>query len=857
MIKPIVTVSVVPNLPSSLERLLELAYNLRWSWNQETLALFRRLDRDLWEKCGHNPVLMLGQIDQRQLNAAASDEAFMAHYDRVCQDYDRYMHQTGSTWYAKRYPDAPRQPLVAYFSMEFGLTECLRNYSGGLGVLSGDHLKSASDLGLPLIGVGLLYQEGYFAQYLNNDGYQQEAYPINDYANQPVRRVLDANNRPVIVKVPLPGRLLYAQAWIVKVGRVSLYLLDTNIPENTLPEDRDLTDRLYGGDRRQRIRQEILMGIGGIQLLRLLNITPTVYHMNEGHSAFMGLERIRLLMEAHPELNFEQAREICAASTVFTTHTPVPAGLERFGFDLIDEHFGYLWSQLKLSREQFHELGRENMGNYDLFSMPVLAVRLSNYVNGVARLHGRVSRKLFSWMYPNVPQNDVPVGHVTNGIHVETWVSPEMAALYDRYLDPMWREDPTDPNIWWDVDKIPDAELWRTHERRREQLVAFCRERLRQQYIALGLPSAEIQLAEEVLSPDALTIGFARRFATYKRATLILRDKERLARILNNPDRPVQLIFAGKAHPHDTPGKELIREIVNTSRMPEFRHSIVFLENYDMAITRMMLQGCDVWLNNPRRPEEASGTSGMKAIYNGCLNFSTLDGWWDEAYDPHVGWEIGRGEEYPPDQWAHQDYLEAQALYGILENDIVPTFYTRARDGLPREWIARMKNSIRKLAPFFNTHRMVAEYTERYYMPAYESYQRLTKPDLSRGVALAQWKQKVYSQWSNVQVLKVTTSADELKVGSEQEITAVVQLGSLTPEDVIVQIYYGDLDTHGNIVVGNAVNMQPAEAQGGGIYVFKARLAYHTTGNQGLSVRVLPSHEDLPTPFLRGLIRWA
>jgi glycogen phosphorylase len=857
MVKPVTTVRVVPNLPPSLERLRELAYNLRWSWDHETIALFRRLDRDLWEQTERNPVWMLGLISQHQLSAAASDEAFMAHLDRVCEAFDRYMSNTTTTWYAKHYGQ-PDKPNIAYFSTEFGLTECLRNYSGGLGVLSGDHLKSASDLGLPLVGVGILYQEGYFAQYLNADGYQQEAYPVNDYANQPVTRVMDQDNKPLLVSVPLVGHTLYAQLWRVQVGRVSLYLLDTNIAENPLPEDRNLTDRLYGGDRRQRIRQEILLGIGGIQALRLLGISPTVCHMNEGHSAFLGLERIRLLMAEQPELNFQQARDITRTGNVFTTHTPVAAGLERFGFDLIDEHFPYMWQALGISREEFIELGRENMGSYELYSMAVLAINLSSAANGVAKLHGIVSRTMWNWMYPGLPEEEVPIGHVTNGIHVETWTSREMGSLYDRYLDPMWREDPSNPNIWWDVDKVPDAELWRTHERRRERLVAFCRERLRRQLELRGASQAEITGAEEVLNPDALTIGFARRFATYKRATLLLQDRARLARILNDSDRPVQLIFAGKAHPHDIPGKEFIREIVNVARLPEFRHRIVFLENYDMGIARAMTQGVDVWLNTPRRPKEASGTSGMKVIYNGGLNASTLDGWWAEGYDPSVGWAIGNGEEYPENQENLQDTIEAQALYNLLEQDIAPLFYERSRDGLPRGWIDRVKNSIRKLAPFFNTTRMVIEYTDQYYMPARSHFERLTVPDLSRGIEFSQWKQHLIQEWPKIKVVKVETSGDELKIGSEQEVRAWVDLGELTAEDVTVQLYYGNLDTQGEILSGDTINMTPdGKGNKPPIYQFKTRIAYRSTGQHGLSVRVLPCHEDLPTPFQRGIVRWA
>jgi starch phosphorylase len=860
MVKPVTTVRVVPNLPPSLERLRELAYNLRWSWDHETIALFRRLDRDLWERTERNPVWMLGLISQPQLTAAASDEAFMAHLDRVCEAYDRYMGNTTTTWYAKRYGTPPEKPIIAYFSTEFGLADCLRNYSGGLGILSGDHLKSASDLGLPLVGVGVLFQEGYFAQYLNADGYQQEAYPINDYANQPVTCVLGSDNEPLLVSVQMPGRMLYAQIWRVQVGRVPLYLLDTNIPENPLPEDRNLTDRLYGGDRRQRIRQEILLGIGSIQALHLLGIEPAVCHMNEGHSAFLGLERIRLMMKENPGLTFEQARDICRVGNIFTTHTPVPAGLERFGFDLIDEHFPYMWQALGITREQFLDLGRENMGSFELFSMAVLALNLSSVANGVSKLHGQVSRQMWQWMYPDLPKDDIPIGHVTNGIHVESWTSREIGSLYDRYLDPSWREDPSNPNTWWDVDKIPGAELWRTHERRRERLVAFCRERLRQQFEMRGASPSEIQEADEILNPDALTIGFARRFATYKRATLVFQDKERLARILNDPERPVQIIFAGKAHPHDIPGKEFIREIVNMARLPQFRHRIVFLENYDMQIARMMTQGVDVWLNNPRRPKEASGTSGMKVIYNGGLNTSTLDGWWAEGYDMSVGWAIGNGEEYKESEETLQDTIEARAIYNLLEHDIVPLFYERTRDGLPRGWIERVKNSIRKLAPFFNTTRMVMEYADQFYMPAREHFDRLTGSNLQRGIEFARWMQHLIASWPKVEVVRVETSEQELKIGSDQEVHTWVDLGELTPDDVTVQLYYGTLDTQGEIVSGEALDMAPIldhHEDKSSIYEFATRLSYRATGQHGLSVRVLPCHLDLPTPFQRGLIRWA
>jgi len=855
MIKPVARINVVPNLPEPLRRLQELAYNLRWAWDHDTIALFRRLDRDLWEVTGHNPISVLGQVSQDRLEAACDDPAFMANLHNVCESFDDYMNAK-NTWYDTHFGNL-KKPIIAYFSMEFGITECLQNYSGGLGVLSGDHLKSASDLGLPLVGVGLLYQEGYFQQYLNADGYQQELYPINDYSNLPVTLQRNADGTPIKISVPMPGRDLYAVVWKAQVGRVPLFLLDSNIPDNPREEDRNLTDRLYGGDRRTRIRQEILSGIGGIRLLEALGLRPTICHMNEGHSAFLALERTRQLMQENG-LNFYQAKEIASSAHVFTTHTPVPAGLERFGFDLIDEHFTNYYKSLGLNREEFLDLGRENMGTYELFSMAVLALKLSTGSNGVAKLHGEVSRKLWQWLYPNVPEHEIPIESVTNGIHVQTWMSREMGTLLDRYLDPAWRSEESRPDIWAMVDSIPDAELWRTHERRRERLVGFTRQRLRGQLEHRGASQSAIEAAEEVLNPDALTIGFARRFATYKRATLLFRDLDRLKRILNRADSPVQIIFAGKAHPHDTGGKDLIRQIVNAARDPELRHSIVFLENYDMNIARTLVQGVDVWLNTPQRPKEASGTSGMKVIYNGGLNCSILDGWWAEGFQPELGWAIGHGEEYPENEWENQNFIESEALYNILEQDIIPLFYQRGRDGLPREWIARVKKSMEILAPYFNTRRMVEEYTEKFYIPNYKNNLEMTHGKLKDGLAYAAWRDNLEKAWKQVQIRSVDIPHTQVKVGSDMEIHAIVDLGSLTPKDVRVQLYYGGLNTRGEIGAdGQAIDMKANGKDGNGAHKFTAHIAYNTSGERGLSVRVLPHHPYLRTSFLPGLITWA
>ena len=601
-----------------------------------------------------------------------------------------------------------------------------------------------------------------------------------------------------------------------------------------------------------------LLGIGGIRLLEELGVEPKVVHLNEGHSALSALERIRKFMLQHPDLNFEEARNILATTCAYTIHTPVPAGLERFGYDLIDEHLSWLWEGLGLTRNQFHDLGREPMGDYDLFSLPVMALKMSAASNGVSILHGDVSRTMWQWMFQQIPEPEVPIEAITNGIHVGTWISREMATLFDRYLDPTWRQNPAEPANWKTVSRIPDPEMWRVRTGRRARLVAFTRNRLRKQLIRRGAGPSEVAGADEVLNPDALTIGFARRFATYKRATLLFRDPDRLARLVNDPDRPVQFIFAGKAHPHDQPGKEFIREIVRYSHMPEFRHSIVFIENYDMTVGRYMVQGCDVWLNNPRRPREASGTSGMKVIYNGGLNLSILDGWWAEAYQPEYGWAIGSGEIYATEDAELQDYIESEALYNLLEQDVVPLFYERRRDNIPQQWLEKVKANIEALAPFFTTNRMVQEYARRYYIPSYERYERLITESASAGKEYADWLIDVKTEWQGIEIKKVRVSADALTVGQVLTVEAEVDLGKLTPEDVSVQLFSGPLDTHGMLIGGDFVAMTPATGTNGkGLYKFSGEMAYEASGERGVSVRVLPQNEYLVNPLLTGLIVWA
>lgn len=856
--RPVATYTVVPSLPEELSRLPELAYNIRWSWDHETIALFMRMNPDLWEESNHNPVKMLGMLSQSRLDALARDEGFLAHLARVTQSMDEHLHSTSQTaWYPQQF-GIEEKPQIAYFSFEFGLAECIPNYSGGLGVLAGDHLKAASDLNVPLVGVGLLYQQGYFRQYLNIDGWQQEMYPENDFYTMPLRLVNDGEGRPVTISIMLAGREVYAQIWRIEVGRVDLYLLDTNIPQNESQEDQDLTDQLYGGDLEMRIKQEILLGIGGLRALHALDIQPAVCHMNEGHSAFQALERARMVMECCG-LSFEEALSITSASNVFTTHTPVPAGHDYFGADLLDKYFKDFYPLLGITRERFLGLGRVDPTDKDeAFSMTVLALRTSAYANGVSRLHGEVARKMLQDVYPEVPLNEVPIGSVTNGIHTFTWVSHEMGQLFDRYLGPRWREDPTSMDVWDRANDIPDEELWRTHENRRQRLVVYARNRLVAQLEKRGAPPAEINAGHEVLDPEALTIGFARRFATYKRATLLLRDPERFQRLICDADRPVQFIFSGKAHPHDTAGKEFIREIVQFAREHNCRTRMVFLEDYDMVTARYLVQGVDVWLNTPRRPQEASGTSGMKAALNGAINLSILDGWWAEAYNHHLGWAIGRGEVYADMEL--QDHIESRALYDLLEKDLIPTFYDRGSDNLPRQWIRRMKAGLRELAPVYSTARMLQDYTRYYYHPALEQSRLFSENNYARGLGVAGWLKHLRENWDTLAIDDIASNFNsEVRVGETLHVTVEVHLGNISPNDVMVQLYHGELDTEGNINIGHGHNMTHLNGspRGEGWHQYSTEFQSQMSGRHGFTIRVIPYYPDIRNTLRLGLITWA
>ncbi len=848
------TFQVFPDVPLPLQPMLEMSRNLWWVWHPDAVELFRRLDRTLWETVCHNPVKLLGAISQEKLTEAASDDGYLAQMGRVYAQFQHHLKQPG--WFREAH-GKKGSLAVAYFSAEFGIHESLPIYSGGLGILAGDHLKSASEIGVPLVGVGLLYRNGYFQQYLSADGWQQEAYPELDFYNLALEEMKYTDGTPIHVRVDMPDNAVFCKVWRARVGRIPLYLLDTNLPENA-PMDRDITSKLYGGGTEMRIRQELVLGIGGVRALHELNVVPTVFHMNEGHSAFLALERVRVLLQ-DSALTFDEARQMVMSTNVFTTHTPVPAGIDMFPPDMVLKYFKSYIPALKLDDEGFLALGREDVMNKKQgFSMAVLAVRLADSINAVSELHGDVSRHMWHNIWPQVPAHEVPIEHITNGIHTRSWLSQDLVFVLDRYLSGKWVSDPTDQSVWEGVMQIPDEELWRAHERSRERLVSWVRQTLKEQLTRRGSGYDELMIAEEVLDPEALTIGFARRFASYKRGTLLLKDQDRLRALLENVKQPIQFVFAGKAHPADHEGKELIKTIVNFARSnPQVRRRMVFLENYDINTARYLVQGVDVWLNTPRRGMEASGTSGMKAAVNGVPNCSILDGWWVEAYaiDTQVGWAIGRGESYADGDV--QDQIESQALYDLLEKQIVPLFYKRGVDNMPREWIGRMKTCMRRLAPVFNTNRMVRDYAEKFYVPAMVRGQALAANGLARAVALARSKDTLRSKWGGVRVVGVHTSGNgHYKVGEQMHVEAMVDLPGLSPQEVAVQLYAGPINAGGQIERSQARAMSYSKELAPNRHVFSGTIECVTSGRQGFSIRVLPGHKDLATPFEPGLITW-
>ena len=864
--KPLRQLTVVPTLPQNLEPLRELALNLWWTWDREALELFQYLDTELWEKTYHNPFAMLGRIPQERLNAIAKDDVFLPRLEVIYRKFKEY--HEGPSWFETRQEDESLNDLtIAYFSMEYGLTECMPLYSGGLGILAGDHLKSTSYLGLPFVAVGLLYQHGYFRQTLTADGWQTADYPANDFYNMPIQPARHEDGTPLLVEVAYPEGQAFAKVWYAQIGKIRLYLLDTNIPENQNEVLRSITDYLYGGDEELRIKQEILLGIGGYRALRTLGIRPTVCHMNEGHAAFLTLERIRQLMHER-DISFEEAAEVTRAGNIFTTHTPVPAGIDWFPPDLVNEHLSNDYEELGISEETFLGLGRTNPADTDSeFSPSLLAFRLAAHCNGVSQLHGHVSREMWTDLWPGTPVHEVPIGAITNGIHTRSWVSADMQQLFDRYLGPRWIVEMANQAVWTQISQIPDPELWRTHERRRERLINFARRRheLKHAIVETNAEDTEVDanIPTKILNSAALTIGFARRFATYKRATRLFQDVERLDRILNDPERPVQLIFAGKAHPHDYEGKLLIQRISRIAAEPRFYHKIVFIENYDICVGRYLVEGVDVWLNNPLRPNEASGTSGMKASANGGLNLSIADGWWAEANHLGGGWTIDAPTA--ADDPKSTDRAHANAIYELLEDEVVPLFYERNPvDDVPYEWVSRMKAAMQNLAPIFNTHRMVAEYADTLYFPAHRRWEQLNGDGGQRGIGLSHWKAHIREHWENLRIEEKSGDTPmldfqntELGVGESTTLQAIVHTGGLFPHELAVQIYHGTLDETGEIHNGDVSPMEYKEDLGGGAHLFEGTLTLNQTGLHGYTLRVLPHHEDLQSLHELGLIAWA
>jgi glycogen phosphorylase len=843
-IQPLREFLVRPALPQSLNRLSELAYNLLWSWDHTIRSLFRRLDPALWKESNHNPIQLLGRVSQEKLDKAAADPRFVSLYKRACERHDNYLHV-----------GAPGEgvPQIAYFSMEYGLLDCMQIYSGGLGLLSGDHLKAASDSDFALTGVGLLYQRGYLEQYLNPDGWQQERNPLNDFYTLPVRPCVGEWGEELIVTVPLPTGELFLKVWYIDVGRVKLFLLDTNIPLNKSIEHREITDQLYGGDIHKRIRQEIVLGIGGVRALKKLGITPSVYHMNEGHSAFLAIERIRALMQENG-LAFDQAVEATRVSNVFTTHTCVPAGIDLFDSSLVYDYLRPYCEQNGFPFEKLLALGRKNLQDpSDRFSMAVLALKTSAFRNAVSVLHRSISQDMFQDLWPRLPVDEVPIAPITNGVHPPTWINGDLAALYDQYLQPDWRERLEDTKMWEQVHEIPSQELWEMHRKRTRRMVAFVRERAVNSALQRKASGSEVRRLHEVLDPDVFTIGFARRFATYKRATLLFRDVNRLKRLVNNPKMPVQIVIAGKAHPKDHPGKMLIREIVALSRDPELSKRLIFVEDYGIQVAREMVQGVDLWLNNPRRGEEACGTSGMKACMNGVLNLSVLDGWFDEAFDLSCGWAIGDRAPYAEDQ----DDIHASAIYSTLENDIVPLFYQNSEDGIPTEWTRRMKTCTVNITPRFSSGRMIAEYMSELYQPAHKLWMSISRDNFEAARQKTVWDSRMNQLWQQVRFVDFGDSpGDQVMSGSAVPLRATVDLAGLRPSEVRVEAVIGQIGVNGQLENTYALPLAPVEERGTAV-TFASEFTVQQTGRIGYSVRISPNHFDNPlTRPCNALLKW-
>ena len=846
------TYNVTPILPATLEPLRDLSFNLWWTWEAAARRLFRELDPELWNETNHNPVRMLQLARQSRLEELAQDKNFLRELKQVFQDFEKYLgrHET----YGKTGPGAAIKSPIAYFSAEFGFHESIPNYSGGLGILAGDHCKSASDLDLNFVAMGLLYRHGYFRQQIDKDGIQAAINLNQNFYHLPIREVRRGETK-LLISVPILDREVFARVWELRVGRVNVYLLDTDVPENS-PEDRRITAELYGGDLEMRMRQEIVLGIGGVKALGALGIQPNVFHMNEGHSAFLALERIRIKV-VERKLDFYSALQVVAAANVFTTHTPVPAGNDSFSREMMEKYFGKFAKELHIPFDELFSFGHTRLHPDEPFSMTILALRLSRHANGVSKLHGDVSRALWKDVWSGVPIPEVPITRITNGIHTKTWMAPEFAALYRKHLGD-WEEHLTEPDFWRGVIDIPDAQLWETHQQLKRRLIDFVRDRERQRRQRLGESPESIRRVNRILDPEILTIGFARRFATYKRGALLFSDKERLKHLVNDATRPVQFIFAGKAHPRDEAGKALIQEVYRFSREQGLETRIIFVEDYDSYIARRLVQGVDLWLNHPLRPLEASGTSGMKSAPNGGINLSVLDGWWLEGFNGSNGWAIGA--EIATGTTDFQNEVDASSLYQLLENQIVPLYYAKPDGKLPLAWLQLMRESIRSVTPVFNTQRMVKEYTEQLYVPAAQAHENFSGDGCGAAKHLSQWKAQMRKDWPQVQVSNVDVGNKDqqsISVGESLKISARVHLGGVNPQHVRVEAYHGEVDNGDLLNPAATVLSQSSQADGDGNYVYEGSVPATESGTYGFSVRVIPTHPCLMQPHELRLITWS
>ena len=846
------TFQVLPNVPESLSFLEELSRNYWWSWELDAKELFRRIDRELWESSARNPVLFLANVSQKRLEALSTDPGFLDHQARVKELFEARV-KTPFTGGAE---GGTKERTIAYFSMEFGVHETLPIFAGGLGILAGDHLKAASNLGLPLVGVGLLYRQGYFHQRINKDGWQQEEYPDTDLYHLPLEKVRDELGQEVRITIPGSSEDIIAVVWKISVGRIPLYLLDTNLRENP-SHIREITARLYVSESSVRLSQEILLGIGGVQALKAIGIRPRVFHMNEGHPVFSSLERLAQTMEADG-VDLRTGREIIPRTTVFTTHTPVPAGHDEFAPELVKPYLKQFEKRLSVSVDEIISWGRpEGAGIDSKFSMFVLGLRMSQYMNGVSELHGRVARRMWRNVWPKRPEAEIPIGHVTNGIHIPSFVSRDNAMFFEERLGTNWHRYSRKGESLKEIDGINDMDLWEAHKRSRNRLIENCRRLLKKQCERRNAPKSVVEAAETVLDEDVLTIAFARRFATYKRANLLLRDLDRLNEILSNQDRPVQIIYAGKAHPKDEEGKGLIRHIFKHASDERLRHKIVFIEDYDIHIARLLVQGADVWLNTPRRPYEACGTSGMKAAVNGVLNVSILDGWWCEGYAEDTGWAIGKGEDY--EENSDSDLVDSHALYNVLENEVIPCFYDRNGGSVPFRWVDMMKASMKMILSDFSSLRMVEEYEKKFYAPASRSYGELLDQDAAKARKMADLRERYHSKWGDISIGSPRcerSGNDPIRVGDVLPVTSMVHLGELKPDEVRVELYHGSVQSLDIISESHTELMTVREDRGKGLYLYACNLTCTSSGQYGFSARVTPRGDELikNTP---GFVTWA